>query len=85
MMRRRRDAAWVGLLGVLALGACADQQSTTAVSARPRTAPTLDDAIAEARLPGRGGVSYVAVGTSVSMGAAVCMKAGAGSILHTLH
>ena len=68
MMRRRRNAAWIGLLGVLSLGACADQQDSTAVSARPRTAPTLDDAIANAQLPGRGGVGYVAIGTSVSMG-----------------
>jgi lysophospholipase L1-like esterase len=68
MMRRRTNAAWVGLLGVLAVAGCADQQSPTAAVARPRTAPTLDEAMAEARLPGHGGVSYVAIGTSVSMG-----------------
>lgn len=68
-MRRRKNPALVGVLGLLVLGACTDRPSPTAAVVKPTTAPSFDEAMQEARLPGRGITDrYVAIGTSISMG-----------------
>jgi len=68
-MRRRNRNTMLCALGMLALGGCADRQAPTASLAKPNAAPSFDEAIQEARLPGRGITDrYVAVGTSISMG-----------------
>ena len=71
MLRCRKTVALVSLAGTFGLAACADRQSPTATVVKPNAAPTLDEAMAEARLPGHGSADrYVAIGTSISMGVA---------------
>jgi len=70
MLRRRTQAVSVSLLGILALAACSDRPIVTSAAAKPRVAPSLDEAMDEARMGGRPVDRYVAIGTSISMGVA---------------
>jgi hypothetical protein len=70
MLRRRTKAGSVALLGMLALVACTDRPTATSATVKPRVAPSLDEAMDEARLAGQPFDRYVAIGTSISMGVA---------------
>lgn len=69
MSRRRTHAVSIVVMGMLTLVACSDRPTVTA-AAKPRVAPTLDEAMDAARMAGYSVDRYVAIGTSISMGVA---------------
>src|SRR5690348_13454296 len=70
MSRRRTKAASIALLGLVASAACSDRSAVTRAAVTPRVAPSLDQAMEEARLSDHPVDRYVAIGTSISMGVA---------------
>lgn len=70
MLRRRTRAASAVILGTLALVACTERPTVAPAASRLRAAPSLNEAMEEARLDGRSADRYVAIGTSISMGVA---------------
>ena len=69
MLRRRTRTASAIMFGTLALVAC-NERSTVSPAPMSRVAPSLNEAMAEARIDGRSVDRYVAIGTSISMGVA---------------